>query len=155
MSSSIKKERWIKPLPERVINKIAAGEVIERPAAVVKELIENSIDSDAKRIDVVIEKAGAKLIKVIDDGCGIPEDQIEIAFSRHATSKIRAFDDLYALNSYGFRGEALPSVASVSRLRMVSRPANQSSGIEIIFEGGVLQSKEPIAAPIGTTVEVS
>jgi DNA mismatch repair protein MutL len=147
-------QRWIKPLPERVINKIAAGEVIERPAAVVKELVENSIDADATRIDIIIEKSGAKLIKIVDNGCGIPEDQIEIAFSRHATSKIRSFDDLNVLNSYGFRGEALPSIASVSKLRMISRTADSDTGCEIIYEGGVLQSKNPIAAPIGTSIEI-
>ena len=105
-------------------------------------------------IEIFIEKSGAKLIKIVDNGCGIPEDQIEIAFSRHATSKIRNFDDLNALYSYGFRGEALPSIASISRLRMVSRPHNANVGIEIIYEGGVLQSKEPIAAPFGTTIEI-
>ena len=147
-------KRWIKPLPERVINKIAAGEVIERPAAVVKELVENAIDSGADNIQVIIEKSGTKLIKIIDNGCGIPENQIEIAFSRHATSKIRNFDDLNSLYTYGFRGEALPSIASISRLRMVSRPRDIDVGTEIIFEGGVLVSKQPIAAPFGTTIEV-
>ncbi len=155
MKSLSKKEtRFIKPLPERVINKIAAGEVIERPAAVVKELVENAIDAGADTIEIIIEKSGAKLIKIVDNGCGIPEEQIEIAFSRHATSKIRNFDELNALYSYGFRGEALPSIASISRLRMVSRPYDAKVGIEIIYEGGVLQSKQPIAAPFGTSIEI-
>ncbi|MEA3296640.1 MAG: DNA mismatch repair endonuclease MutL [candidate division Zixibacteria bacterium] len=145
---------WIKPLPARVINKIAAGEVIERPAAVVKELVENAIDAGAERIDIIIEKSGVKLIKVVDNGCGIPEEQIEIAFARHATSKISNFNDLEDLITYGFRGEALPSVASVSRLRMVSRSREEKAGTEIIFEGGVLQSQEPFAAPVGTAIEV-
>lgn len=148
------KPRWIKPLPERVINKIAAGEVIERPAAVVKELVENAIDSSADNIQIIIEKSGTKLIKIIDNGCGISEDQIEIAFSRHATSKISSFDDLNALYTYGFRGEALPSIASISRLRMVSRPHDADVATEIIYEGGVLLSKEPVAAPRGTSIEV-
>lgn len=146
--------RWIRPLPERVVNKIAAGEVIERPAAVVKELVENAIDAGADRIDIAVEKSGARLIKITDNGCGIPEEQIEIAFSRHATSKISRFDDLDTLGTYGFRGEALPSIASVSRLRMVSRPAEAPHGIEIVYEGGVLQSKKPAASPPGTVVEV-
>ena len=144
----------IRPLPERLINKIAAGEVVERPASVVKELAENAIDAGATRIEIIIEKSGGKLIKIVDNGCGIPEDQIEIAFSRHATSKISAFADLDNIISYGFRGEALPSIASVSRLRMVSRMAGSSAATEIRYEGGVLQSKEPISAPPGTIVEV-
>ncbi len=149
-----KAERFIRPLPKQLVNKIAAGEVVERPASVVKELVENAIDSGADQIEIVIEKSGVKLIRIIDNGCGIGEDQIEIAFSRHATSKISNFRDLDTLDSYGFRGEALPSIASVSRVRMVSRPHNASSGTEIIYEGGVLQSKKPIAAAVGTTIEV-
>ncbi|HWR83320.1 MAG TPA: DNA mismatch repair endonuclease MutL [Candidatus Deferrimicrobium sp.] len=146
--------RRIKPLPIRVINKIAAGEVVERPASVVKELVENAIDAGADRVDIIVEKSGTKLIKVVDNGCGIDEDQIEIAFSRHATSKIASFEDLNSLSWYGFRGEALPSIASVSRLRMVSRTHQADAATEIIYEGGVLHSKEPVAAPVGTTVEV-
>jgi DNA mismatch repair protein MutL len=145
---------WIRPLPERLINKIAAGEVVERPASVVKELVENALDAGSNRIDIFIEKSGTRLIKIVDNGCGIDEEQIEIAFSRHATSKISEFNDLDRIESYGFRGEALPSIASVSRMRMVSRPTGADSGTEIIFEGGVLQSKKPAAAPVGTVVEV-
>ncbi|UCD63381.1 MAG: DNA mismatch repair endonuclease MutL [Candidatus Zixiibacteriota bacterium] len=147
-------QNWIRPLPERVINKIAAGEVIERPAAVVKELVENSIDAGATRIDIIVEDSGTSLIRIIDNGCGISEEQVEVAFARHATSKIRSFDDLNNLYSYGFRGEALPSVASVSRLRLVTRTAGATAGTEIIYEGGVLQSKQPLAAPPGTAIEV-
>ncbi len=146
--------RPIKPLPARVINKIAAGEVVERPASVVKELVENAVDAAADRISIVIEKSGTKLIKVVDNGCGIDEEQVEIAFSRHATSKIAGFDDLDTLCSYGFRGEALPSIASVSRLRLVTRPRESQSGTEIIYEGGVLHSRKPVAASPGTIVEV-
>ncbi len=145
---------WIRPLPERLVNKIAAGEVIERPAAVVKELVENSLDASADRIEIHIEKSGSKIIKIIDNGCGISKEQIEIAFSRHATSKIYNFNDLEKLVSYGFRGEALPSIASVARVRMISRPHDAEVATEIIYEGGVLQSKQPVAAPPGTTVEV-
>jgi len=148
------KQPWIRPLPERLINKIAAGEVIERPAAVVKELVENALDAEADRVDIYIEKSGSKLIKIVDNGCGIGREQIEIAFSRHATSKIYNFNDLESLASYGFRGEALPSIASVARVRMVSRPRDTDVATEIIYEGGVLQSKQPTAGPPGTTVEV-
>ncbi|PWB68374.1 hypothetical protein C3F09_11745 [candidate division GN15 bacterium] len=154
MTQPAVKRPVIRPLPERLINKIAAGEVVERPSAVVKELVENAIDAGSTRIDIIIEKSGSKLIKIVDNGWGIPADQIEIAFSRHATSKITGFSDLDNITSYGFRGEALPSIASVSRTRMVSRTADAEVGTEIIYEGGVLQSRKPIAAPVGTTIEV-
>jgi DNA mismatch repair protein MutL len=154
VSTVAAKKRWIRPLPERLINKIAAGEVIERPAAVVKELVENSLDADSTRIEISVERSGTKLIKIVDNGCGIAADQIEIAFSRHATSKISDFSDLDRIGSYGFRGEALPSIASVSRTRMVSRPAEADLGTELIYEGGVLKSRQPKAAPVGTTIEV-
>jgi len=154
-TADVTTKRLIRPLPKNVINKIAAGEVVERPASVVKELVENAVDSGATKIDIIIEKSGAKLIKIVDNGCGIDEDQIEIAFSRHATSKISNFSDLDSLSSFGFRGEALPSIASVSRLRMVSRTRDSESGTEIIYEGGVLHSKKPIAAAFGTTIEVA
>lgn len=147
--------RLIRPLPKNVINKIAAGEVVERPASVVKELVENAVDAGASKIDIIIEKSGAELIKIVDNGCGIDEDQIEIAFSRHATSKISNFADLDTLSSFGFRGEALPSIASVSKLRMVSRTRTGESATEIIYEGGVLQSKKPVAAGVGTSIEVA
>ncbi len=149
-----KVKRWIRPLPERLVNKIAAGEVIERPAAVLKELVENSIDAGAGKIEIIIEKSGTKLISVIDNGCGIEPDQVEIAFSRHATSKISDFRDLESLTSYGFRGEALPSIASISRTRMLTKHEDYDSGTQIIVEGGVVQSVKPAAAPTGTTVEV-
>ena len=157
MTADLKKSerRWIRPLPERLINKIAAGEVIERPSAVLKELVENSLDAGASRIDINIEKSGLKLISVIDDGCGIDPDQIEIAFARHATSKIKDFNDLEALLSYGFRGEALPSIGSVSKTKMISRTAEAEAGREIIIEGGVVQSVKPTASPKGTKIEVS
>ncbi len=152
--SDSRRKPWIRPLPERLINKIAAGEVVERPASVVKELVENALDAGAVRVEVIVEKAGAKLIKIVDNGCGIGEDQIEVAFSRHATSKISDFRDLDSITSYGFRGEALPSIASVSRTRMVSRPVDADVGTEVIFEGGVLQSKQPVSASPGTVIEV-
>ncbi len=144
----------IRPLPERLINTIAAGEVVERPAAVVKELVENALDAGATRIDIIIEQSGSKMIKIVDNGWGIPEDQIEIAFSRHATSKLSGLADLERILSYGFRGEALPSIASVSRTRMVSRTPESEVATEILYEGGVLQTKRPIAGAVGTTIEV-
>jgi len=153
--SKPKEKRWIKPLPERLINKIAAGEVIERPAAVLKELVENALDAGSDRIEIAIEKSGMKLISIVDNGCGIAPEQIEIAFSRHATSKIRDFDDLEALTSYGFRGEALPSIGAISKTRMISRSEGAEMGREIIIEGGVVQSVKPVAALIGTRVEVA
>ena len=154
MNNKSTTKRWIRPLPERLINKIAAGEVIERPAAVLKELVENSLDAGATSIEIEIEKSGTKRIAIVDNGCGIEPDQIEVAFSRHATSKISDFKDLDNLLSFGFRGEALPSVASISRLRLVSKTADADTGMEIIIEGGVVQNLKPIAAPVGTTIEV-
>jgi DNA mismatch repair protein MutL len=153
-AQSAKTVRLIRPLPERLINKIAAGEVVERPAAVVKELVENALDAGATQIDIIIEKSGLKLMKIVDNGCGIPEDQLQIAFSRHATSKISDFKDLDRIMSYGFRGEALPSIASVSRTRMASRTGADLNASEIIIEGGVTQEKRPIAGAPGTTIEV-
>ena len=147
-------KRWIRPLPERLINKIAAGEVIERPSAVLKELVENALDAGAGSIDITVEKSGLKSIGVLDNGCGIAAEQVEIAFSRHATSKIRDFNDLEVLTSYGFRGEALPSIGSVSRTRMVTRTAEAETGTEIIIEGGVTRAVRPVAAPTGTKIEV-
>ncbi|EGQ9716888.1 DNA mismatch repair endonuclease MutL [Vibrio alginolyticus] len=145
----------IKILPARLANQIAAGEVVERPASVIKELVENSLDSGATRIDIDIEKGGAKLIRVRDNGKGIAKDELGLALSRHATSKIHTLDDLEAIMSLGFRGEALASISSVSRLTLTLRPAAQEEAWSAYSEGRDMQVKlKPAAHPIGTTVEV-
>lgn len=145
----------IKILPARLANQIAAGEVVERPASVVKELVENSLDSGATRIDIDIEKGGAKMIRVRDNGKGIVKDELALALSRHATSKIHTLDDLEAIVSLGFRGEALASISSVARLTMTSRPTTQDQAWAAHSEGRDMQVKlQPAAHPIGTSVEV-
>jgi DNA mismatch repair protein MutL len=144
----------IKVLPEQLIHQIAAGEVIERPASVIKELVENSIDAGARRIDIEIEDGGARLCRVRDDGAGINHDELGLALSRHATSKITTIDDLERVGTLGFRGEALPSIASVSRMRLASRTASDDMGYAISSDNGLLSDLEPTAHPIGTTVEV-
>ncbi|MCG3727177.1 DNA mismatch repair endonuclease MutL [Vibrio cincinnatiensis] len=145
----------IRILPARLANQIAAGEVVERPASVVKELVENSLDSGATRIDIDIEKGGAKLIRVRDNGVGINKDELGLALSRHATSKIQSLDDLEAIISLGFRGEALASISSVSRLTLTSRPAMQEEAWSAYSEGRDMAVKlQPAAHPVGTTVEV-
>jgi DNA mismatch repair protein MutL len=144
----------IQVLPEQLIHQIAAGEVIERPASVIKELVENSIDSGARRIDVEIEDGGVRLCRVRDDGSGIERDELALALSRHATSKITTIDDLERIATLGFRGEALPSIASISRMRLVSRTAGDGTGYAISSDNGTLSPLEPCAHPAGTTVEV-
>src|SRR3954471_9981735 len=123
-------------LSENVANKIAAGEVVERPASVVKELLENSLDAGSRRIRVNIEAGGKKLIQITDDGCGMVRDDALLAFERHATSKIRNADDLLSIATLGFRGEALPSIASVSRLRLETRAPEEASGTVVEVNGG-------------------
>ncbi len=144
----------IKQLSPGVINKIAAGEVIERPASVVKELLENSIDSGARRVDVTIEQGGSSLIRVSDDGCGIAADELPLAVASHATSKIRDADDLFCVQTMGFRGEALASIAEVSQFRLRSRTAAADAGYELEVNGGSHGEVAPCGCPLGTTVEV-
>ena len=141
-------------LDELTINQIAAGEVIERPASVVKEMVENSIDAGAKNIVIEIRKGGIDLIKVTDDGSGISEDDMEIAFERHATSKIRSSSDLETVTTMGFRGEALASIAAIARVEMISKTANDENGHKIVVEGGDVKEKSEIGCQKGTTITV-
>lgn len=144
----------IRLLPDRLVNQIAAGEVVERPASVVKELVENSIDAGARQIHIEIEQGGVRLVRIRDDGGGIDKDQLALALTRHATSKIADLDDLLRVASLGFRGEALPSIASVSRFVMTSRVPGDDHGWRIEAEHGRLGEPVPAQHPVGTTVEV-
>jgi len=144
----------IKVLPQTVVNKIAAGEVIERPASVLKELIENSIDAGATHIEVQLEEGGKKLIKVSDNGIGMDRDDVEIAFLSHATSKLRSDEDLFSINTLGFRGEALPSIGAISQTRIISRTRDTLIGSEIKIEGGNLDNIKEKGAPEGTQIDV-
>src|SRR5438132_8652672 len=144
----------IRILSEAVANKIAAGEVVERPASVVKELLENSLDAASTRIRIQVEAGGKKLIQITDDGCGMVRDDALLAFERHATSKIKNGEDLLNIATLGFRGEALPSIASVCRLRLETQATDQDSGTVIEINGGKIFRVEEAGLPAGTSITI-
>src|SRR5579864_5568198 len=142
-------------LPSELANQIAAGEVVERPASVVKELVENAIDAGARRLSIHTELGGKKQVRVEDDGEGMTPEDARLAIERHATSKIKRADDLAAIRTLGFRGEALPSIASVSHFVMRTRARGEQSGTEIRVNGGTIASAVEVGAPEGTLIEVN
>src|SRR6266536_1115738 len=144
----------IRILPDQVANKIAAGEVVERPASVVKELLENSLDAGSMDLRIEVESGGRRLIRIVDDGCGMLRDDALLAFERHATSKLRDVKDLLSIATLGFRGEALPSIASVSRLLLETRAMEEPTGTRIEVAGGKMLRCDEIALPGGTTITV-
>src|ERR1700732_4928463 len=141
-------------LSETVANQIAAGEVVERPASVVKEMLENSLDAGATRIKISVEAGGKKLIQITDNGCGMVRDDAMLAFERHATSKIKNAEDLLSVATLGFRGEALPSIASVCRLHLETRAPDEPSGTMVEINGGKLFKVEEAGLPAGTSVTI-
>src|ERR1700728_5003655 len=141
-------------LSDQVANQIAAGEVVDRPASVVKDLLESSLDAGATRMTVAVEGGGRKLMRIADDGCGMIRDDALLAFERHATSKLRSSDDLLSIATLGFRGEALPSIASVSRLSLETRAIEDAAGTTVEIAGGNSVRVEELSRPAGTTITV-
>lgn len=144
----------VRRLPEEVVQKIAAGEVVDRPASVLKELVENSIDAGAQKIRVEVERGGISRLLVSDDGCGMTPEEMELAIERHTTSKIASEEDLRHIKTLGFRGEALAAICAVARVRLISRVPEAPAGFELLVEGGKILTERPAAHPVGTTVEV-
>ena len=154
MKNEKKKTSQIIELPEVLANQIAAGEVIERPASVVKELVENAIDAGSSQITVRIEEAGLKTIEITDNGAGIAPDEVQLALRRHATSKIKTQADLFRIRTLGFRGEALPSIASVSHLTVQTATAEAPHGWFLLAHGGDVVEEKAISRPVGTQMTV-
>jgi len=148
------REDIIHLLPDSVANQIAAGEVIQRPASVIKELVENAVDAGATSIEIVVKDAGKTLIQIVDNGCGMSVTDARMAFERHATSKIRCADDLFTLHTMGFRGEALPSVAAVAEVEVITRREGDELGTRLVIRGSKFESQEPCAAAKGTSIKV-
>ena len=144
----------IRFLPDSVANQIAAGEVVQRPASVIKELVENAVDAGATDIRIEVKDAGKTYIKIIDNGCGMSETDVRMAFERHATSKIRAAEDLFTLRSMGFRGEALPSICAISEVEVRTRTADSPMGTRLVIVGSKLETQEPCVCEVGTVMTV-
>ncbi|MDR3297438.1 MAG: DNA mismatch repair endonuclease MutL [Prevotellaceae bacterium] len=144
----------IQLLPDSVANQIAAGEVVTGPASVVKELVENAIDAGATAVSIVLKDAGRTLIQVIDNGCGMSEVDARMAFERHATSKLRSADDLFALHTFGFRGEALPSIVAVAEVEVKTRTADEETGTRLVYSASTVQAQEAVSCPVGTSIAV-
>jgi DNA mismatch repair protein MutL len=154
MDQRSRERREIRVLPDDVVDQIAAGEVIERPASVVKELVENAFDAGATHVNIEIDQGGRRLIRVLDNGVGMSEGEVRLALTRHATSKLRTLDDLFTLDTMGFRGEALPSIASVSRMSIITRTRDQVAGTQLEIEAGKVLRVSEVGAPVGTQIEV-
>jgi DNA mismatch repair protein MutL len=144
----------IQQLPPTLVSQIAAGEVVERPASVLKELLENAVDAGSTRIDLEVERGGADLLRVTDNGCGIAAEDLPLAFASHATSKLSSADDLFRIATLGFRGEALASIGSVAQVTLQSRPPGQDCGAEVSCQGGQLSPVKAWNGAAGTRVEV-